>query len=224
VLSKVGVTIPNFTVPGVFEVTHGSRTDGRNVAAANGIVLPGYAPGVDSIPAMLSPGEAVMVPEFVRMVGTDWVHRANALAMRGRRGAGGSQHFGVGGVVADITGGLSSLGGAIAGSVVNPLISTAQGAAHRAANATLSAGIFRDMANGTIDLLGDAVKFGAGGVVSPVGLPAAPSFGVGAAGDTPHNSLIVQNYHRAMTPVDLVTGFNQHAALYGHPMFVGTQV
>jgi hypothetical protein len=181
VLGKVGVTIPNFTVPGVFEVTHGSRTDGRNVAAANGIVLPGYAPGVDSIPAMLSPGRG----RHGARVRADGRHGldapANALAMRGRRGVGGSQHFGVGGVVADITGGLSSLGGAIAGSVVNPLISTAQNAAHRASNATLGAGIFRDMANGTIDLLGDAAKFGAGGVVSPVGLPAAPAFGVGAA-------------------------------------------
>jgi hypothetical protein len=70
VLSKVGVTIPNFTVPGVFEVTHGSRAPGgRNVAAANGIVLPGYAPGVDSIPRCCRPVKAVMVPEFVRMVG-----------------------------------------------------------------------------------------------------------------------------------------------------------
>lgn len=36
---------------------------------AGGGVLPGYAPGVDSIPAMLSPGEGILVPEAVRGIG-----------------------------------------------------------------------------------------------------------------------------------------------------------
>jgi hypothetical protein len=72
----------------------------------------------------------------------------NAYAMRG--GAGPAARSTSASAVSSPTsaGGLSSLGGAIAGSVVNPLISTAQGAAHRAANATPSAGIFRDMPTG----------------------------------------------------------------------------
>ena len=36
---------------------------------ATGGVIPGYAPGVDSVPAVLSPGEGVLVPEAVRGIG-----------------------------------------------------------------------------------------------------------------------------------------------------------
>ncbi|QIZ35823.1 hypothetical protein [Saccharopolyspora sp. ASAGF58] len=39
------------------------------VRLAGGGVLPGYAPGVDSVPAMLSPGEAVLTPEATRFLG-----------------------------------------------------------------------------------------------------------------------------------------------------------
>jgi hypothetical protein len=218
------IPLPGLYTAGTTETSgQGSGTGNGNRAFSGGGILPGYAPGVDVIPAMLSPGEAVMVPEFVRMVGTDWILAANAMAMRGRRGAGGGQHFGIGGIASTLAGGLSSVGGAIAGSVVNPLISTAENAAHSIVNATLGAGIFRDMANGTISLIGDAAKFAGGGIVSPIGLPAAPAFAVAPGGDT-HNSLTVQNYHRPMTPVDLVTGFNQHAAMFGRPMFVGSGV
>ena len=50
---------------------------------ATGGVMPGYAPGVDSVHAMISAGEAVMVPEWVRAVGADNVYRWNSLARRG---------------------------------------------------------------------------------------------------------------------------------------------
>src|SRR5690606_16044763 len=53
---------------------------------STGGVLPGYAPGVDTIPAMLSPGEAVLVPEAVRMLGKDTILALNAIASRGRAG------------------------------------------------------------------------------------------------------------------------------------------
>ena len=49
---------------------------------ATGGVMPGYAPGTDSVHAMISAGEAVMVPEWVRAVGADNVYRWNALARR----------------------------------------------------------------------------------------------------------------------------------------------
>lgn len=45
-----------------------------------GGINPGYAPGVDSIPAMTSPGEAWMVPEWTKAVGAENVYRWNALA------------------------------------------------------------------------------------------------------------------------------------------------
>lgn len=43
-----------------------------------GGVIPGYAPGVDSVPTMLSPGEAVLVPELTRALGADWIYDMNA--------------------------------------------------------------------------------------------------------------------------------------------------
>ncbi len=50
---------------------------------ATGGVASGYAPGVDSVHAMISPGEAVMVPEWVRAVGPGTIYRWNALARSG---------------------------------------------------------------------------------------------------------------------------------------------
>ncbi|WP_251018903.1 transglycosylase SLT domain-containing protein [Streptomyces sp. ISL-11] len=51
---------------------------------AMGGVLPGYAPGVDSIPAVLSPGEAILRPEVAHHLGADTINRWNAAAARGR--------------------------------------------------------------------------------------------------------------------------------------------
>jgi TP901 family phage tail tape measure protein len=53
---------------------------------AGGGVLPGYAPGHDSINARLSPGEAVLVPEAVRAIGPDRINAINAHYSAGRRG------------------------------------------------------------------------------------------------------------------------------------------
>lgn len=50
------------------------------VHAAAGLVLPGYTPGRDSVPAVLSPGEAVLVPELVRMIGARHIIAANRAA------------------------------------------------------------------------------------------------------------------------------------------------
>ncbi|MGE4164067.1 MAG: hypothetical protein AB7G23_20260 [Vicinamibacterales bacterium] len=51
---------------------------------AGGGIIPGYRPGVDDIPAMLSRGEAVLVPELVRRIGADNIMRANREASGGR--------------------------------------------------------------------------------------------------------------------------------------------
>ncbi|MEU6389960.1 hypothetical protein [Streptomyces sp. NPDC046939] len=59
-----------------------------------GAVMPGYAPWVDSIPAILSPGESVLRPEVTNAIGEERINSWNALAIRGQisrhaRGSGG---------------------------------------------------------------------------------------------------------------------------------------
>lgn len=55
------------------------------IFASRGLVLDGYSPGRDSVgPLFLSPGEAVLVPELVRMIGPGNILRANRLASGGR--------------------------------------------------------------------------------------------------------------------------------------------
>ncbi|MFD0407290.1 tape measure protein [Kitasatospora sp. NPDC127116] len=67
VLDKLGIpTIPN--IPGF----------------ATGGIVPGYAPGVDNYPAILSPGEAVLRPEVARSIGHSRILSWNADAVAGR--------------------------------------------------------------------------------------------------------------------------------------------
>ncbi len=65
---------------------------------ALGGVVPGYAPRQDKVHALVSPGEGIMVPEFVRAVGKRTIHMWNRMAMRGRL-----PRFAKGGVVGDGT-------------------------------------------------------------------------------------------------------------------------
>ncbi|WP_394621304.1 transglycosylase SLT domain-containing protein [Lentzea sp. JNUCC 0626] len=71
---------------------------------AGGGVLSGYSPGRDSVPALLSPGEAVLVPELVRQIGPSNILAANAAASH-RRGTVVGQQFSGGGVVSRFAGG-----------------------------------------------------------------------------------------------------------------------
>jgi len=52
--------------------------------AGGGTVLGGYAPGVDRVPALLSPGESVLVPELTRAIGPRNILAANHAASGGR--------------------------------------------------------------------------------------------------------------------------------------------
>lgn len=72
------------------------------VHLATGGVLPGYAPGRDSVPAMLSPGEGVLIPEAVQGLGPGFVHWANRTFSNGR--VTGGPGFADGGIVGDIAG------------------------------------------------------------------------------------------------------------------------
>lgn len=83
---------------------------------AEGGVLPGYAPGRDTVPAILSAGEGVLVPEAVRGLGADFVHTANSHFSGGRANSRGVTHFAGGGIVgtlasivADPVGSIKSL-------------------------------------------------------------------------------------------------------------------
>ncbi|MGW0087851.1 transglycosylase SLT domain-containing protein [Streptomyces sp. NPDC003328] len=57
-------------------------------------VMPGYSPWVDSIPALLSPGESVLRPEVTQAIGPERINAWNSMAVRGQiarhaRGSGG---------------------------------------------------------------------------------------------------------------------------------------
>ncbi|SDZ51156.1 Transglycosylase SLT domain-containing protein [Saccharopolyspora shandongensis] len=89
------------------------------VRLAGGGVLPGYAPGFDSVPAMLSPGEAVLTPEATRFLGPATILALNReLSGRPPGSTGGHSvgHFAGGGIVdglATIAGWIPGIGGAI---------------------------------------------------------------------------------------------------------------
>lgn len=96
---------------------------------ATGGLVPGYAPGRDTVPALLSPGEGVLVPEAVRMLGPETVIAINKAAMgssgRGPRGGGDvgylgshglgqhAQRFAEGGIVSDVTNWLWDAAGSV---------------------------------------------------------------------------------------------------------------
>jgi phage-related protein len=80
---------------------------------ATGGVLPGYAPGQDTVPAMLSPGEGVLVPEAVRALGPGTVLALNSMYGGARVSTPG--HFSGGGLISDITGGASDVWNTVTG-------------------------------------------------------------------------------------------------------------
>lgn len=106
----------------------------KTIAAARGTVLPGYAPGRDSVHTLLSPGEGVLVPEAVRMLGAHNVLALNDYAMRkrgGGRGGGqtgptfgqdGTPGFFLGGIwdgIKSVGKGIANVAKTVAGSVVD---------------------------------------------------------------------------------------------------------
>ena len=76
VASKIGLSLTLPTVPRIAEY-------------AGGGIVPGYSPGHDTIPAMLSPGEAILVPELVRQIGPSRIMKGIAPGVIGELGAGG---------------------------------------------------------------------------------------------------------------------------------------
>ncbi|MFD7015892.1 hypothetical protein [Streptomyces sp. NPDC059928] len=73
----------------------GAKAPLRPLAYATGGIVPGFQPGVDSVPAVLSPGEGILRPEVVRALGAETILRWNAEARRG------GNAFAGGGIVGD---------------------------------------------------------------------------------------------------------------------------
>ncbi|QLE71112.1 hypothetical protein FGW37_05400 [Streptomyces rectiverticillatus] len=65
---------------------------------STGGIVPGYLPGIDKVPAVLSPGEGILRPEVVRALGRDRILEWNEAARRGRN------VFARGGIVRPLTG------------------------------------------------------------------------------------------------------------------------
>ncbi len=62
----------------------GGMSGGGVIHAAGGALVKGYAPGKDRVPAMLSPGEGVAVPELVRAIGAKNFMALNSAFSGGR--------------------------------------------------------------------------------------------------------------------------------------------
>jgi phage-related protein len=133
------------------------------LAAANGAVVPGYAPGVDSVHAMLSPGEGVLVPEAVRgLGGAPAIHALNSAYSN--RVPGGNGHFAGGGVVDSIISALvpgAGIAEAIGGQKMTAIIDDPLHAVQNLVKG-LMGGIGK--AGPFIDMLGQAVLGMAKGV------------------------------------------------------------
>jgi tape measure domain-containing protein len=139
-------------------------------AIAKGGVLPGYAPGRDSIAALLSPGEGILVPEAVRALGPNFVHSLNAMFGGARvAGSGSPGHFGIGGVIGGIG---SAIGGAIKKTALAPL-RAALTAAEIPVNAALNMlpnGILRSLGKGMFAKVDHGIRsllYDRGGVLPP---------------------------------------------------------
>ncbi len=90
-----------------------------DIGLAGGGVIPGYAPGKDSVRAMLSPGEGILVPEAVKAIGPAKIHAINAHYSRNRGAYGGIvTGYAGGGIVPSAVPeamGAYALAGAVAG-------------------------------------------------------------------------------------------------------------
>ncbi|MBD0739836.1 transglycosylase SLT domain-containing protein [Streptomyces sp. CBMA29] len=89
-LDRIGdnVNLPN-------DGSGGGNNKGKKKKLSTGGVLPGYSPGVDTIPAILSPGEAVLRPEVTKALGAERINSWNRAAISGR-----VQRFSGGGIAA----------------------------------------------------------------------------------------------------------------------------
>ena len=127
---------------------------------AGGGVIPGYDPGHDRVPAVLSPGEAVLVPELVRAIGPARILAANWAYSHRRPGGspgfpttgfagGGVAHYAEGGIVGwfkDVAKGVADFFSDPVGSVLELITKPV-----RALFNGLGTGFIGDLAKGGIE-------------------------------------------------------------------------
>ena len=147
VASKIGLDL---TLPTIAEIG----------GYAGGGVIPGYDPGHDRVPAVLSPGEAVLVPELVRAIGPARILAANWAYSHRRPGGspgfpttgfagGGVAHYAEGGIVGwfkDVAKGVADFFADPVGSVLELITKPV-----RALFNGLGTGFIGDLAKGGIE-------------------------------------------------------------------------
>lgn len=167
---------------------------------ATGGVVPGYAPGHDTVHALLSPGEGVLIPQAVSALGgargIEAINSAYGSGGTGPTMRGGMPGYDLGGFVSDLLGGIGDaasaawnglknvvLGGArLAASgffntVVNPLINSIPGGPNNIAKRAV-AGMATNVETGILDFLGAKDQ----AVLSAAGSPAASGVAKAAQG------------------------------------------
>ena len=147
VAGKIGLDL---TLPAIAEIG----------GYAGGGVIPGYDPGHDRVPAVLSPGEAVLVPELVRAIGPARILAANWAYSHRRPGGspgfpttgfagGGVAHYAEGGIVGwfkDVAKGVADFFSDPVGSVLELITKPV-----RALFNGLGTGFIGDLAKGGIE-------------------------------------------------------------------------
>ena len=147
VAGKIGLDL---TLPAIAEIG----------GYAGGGVIPGYDPGHDRVPAVLSPGEAVLVPELVRAIGPARILAANWAYSHRRPGGspgfpttgfagGGVAHYAEGGIVGwfkDVAKGVADFFSDPVGSVLELITKPV-----RALFNGLGTGFIGDLAEGGIE-------------------------------------------------------------------------
>lgn len=93
---------------------------GDPIRLAGGGVLGGYAPGRDSVPALLSPGESVLVPELTRAIGPQNILAANRAASGRAPGGGGPGGYAGGGIIGKIADWVGGVGKDVLGVLSDP--------------------------------------------------------------------------------------------------------
>lgn len=106
-----GGTVPGFHKGGMtFAATHNQTH--QNSAFNDfrkGGAIPGYKPGKDTVPAILSPGEGILVPEAVQgLGGAGFVHAANHHFSKGRGGM-DVPGFAAGGIAGSVSGTMANI-------------------------------------------------------------------------------------------------------------------
>lgn len=178
----------------------------RPMTFATGGLVPGYAPGRDTVPALLSPGEGVLVPEAVRMLGADTVLAINKAAMgaggRGTRGGGdigylnrndSTQRFAEGGIVSDIGNWLWDATGAV-GNFIGGIIdffNDPVGSVKAAFSGIAQGGLggAGELSNGLLQIVPKTVEAAIDAIKNLVESMAGGA-GVGAAGGAGHGAAL----------------------------------